>query len=265
MGSEMCIRDSLCCCCCWMPVGANSRRCCRCRFRFRCRFRRRCRCRRRRCCCGCGCCYCCRRLRRCCYLHHPLRPRNYLAQHCCPRRSRPALFLLQPPTTASIGYHAVSFPRSCVSCRPGMEVLACPHPLDSSSLPASRQGLEERSHADFHPGQIAAVRQRPPSSSHGRHGQHVFVSCLFFEVRRTPLGRRWGSSSSTAVLPYYHSVRSRASSSSTAVLHHSAESRRIQPPYRSLIGLYYGVLWGGTVQKKKKRLNGSLLIGLYYG
>ena len=70
-----------------------------------------------------------------------------------------------------------------------------------------------------------------------------------FEVRRTPLGRRWGSSSSTAVLPYYHSVRSRASSSSTAVLHHSAELRRIQPPYRSLIGLYYGVLWGGTVQK----------------
>ena len=27
------------------------------------------------------------------------------------------------------------------------------------------------------------------------------------------------------------------------------ESRRKQPPYRSLIGLYYGVLWGGTVQK----------------
>ena len=83
-----------------------------------------------------------------------------------------------------------------------MEVLACPHPLDSFSLPASRQGQEERSHAEFHPGQIAAVRQRSPSSSHGRHGQHVFVPCLFFEVRRTPLGRRWGSSSSTAVLPY---------------------------------------------------------------
>jgi len=115
----------------------------------------------------------------------------------CPALLPPA----EPPCSIPIGYHAVSFPRSCVSCRPGMEVLACPHPLDSSSLPASRQGQEERSHAEFHPGQIAAVRQRPPSSSHGRHGQHVFVSCLFFEVRRTPLGRRWGSSSSTAVLP----------------------------------------------------------------
>ena len=141
--------------------------------------------------------------------------------------------------------------RSLVGSEMCIRDRACPHPLDSSSLPASRQEQQERSHAEFHPGQMAAVRQRPPSSSHGRHGQHVFVSCLFFEVRRTPLGRRWGSSSSTAVLPYYHtrSVRSRASSSSTAVLHHSAESRRIQPPYRSLIGLYYGVLWGGTVQK----------------
>ena len=45
-------------------------------------------------------------------------------------------------------------------------------------FPASRQGQEERSHAEFHPGQIAAVRQRPPSSSHGRHrtayNPHIF-------------------------------------------------------------------------------------------
>ena len=27
----------------------------------------------------------------------------------------------------------------------------------------------------------------------------------------------------------------------------------MQPPYRSLIGLYYGVLWGGTVEKKTKK------------
>ena len=88
----------LCCCCCWMPVWAESQCCCR----------SRCRCRRRGCCCCCGCCYCCRHLRRC-YLHYPLRPRNDVAQHCCcPRRSYPAL-LLQPPTTASTGYHAVRF------------------------------------------------------------------------------------------------------------------------------------------------------------
>ena len=67
-------------------------------------------------------------------------------------------------------------PWSCVSCRPGMEVLACPHPLDSVSLPAFRQVQEERPHAEFHPGRIAAAPQRPP---YGRRGQnvlpHVFV------------------------------------------------------------------------------------------
>ena len=64
--------------------------------------------------------------------------------------------------------------------------------------------------------------------------------------------RRWGAAGAVAaVLLYYRTtiVSGSASSSSTAVLHHSAESRRIQPPYRSLIGLYYGVLWGGTVPK----------------
>ena len=67
-----------------------------------------------------------------------------------------------------------------------------------------------------------------------------------------PLGRRLGRadhSSTTAALLLYQQYFS----STTTV---PPELGRAQPPYRSLIGLYYGVLWGGTV-KKKKILNGA--------
>ena len=84
----------------------------------------------------------------------------------------------------------------------GMEVLDCPHPLDSASLPAFGQGQEERPHSEFHPGRIAAAPQRPP---YGRRGQHVFASCFCaFEVRRRRWGAAWAEPTTAVLQQHYY-------------------------------------------------------------
>ena len=77
-----------------------------------------------------------------------------------------------------------------------------------------------------------------------------------FEVRRR-LGRADHSSTTAArllVLPELRRAQPRCgsgradhSSTTAALLLVLPELRRAQPPCRSLIGLYYGVLWGRTM------------------